>query len=142
MMINLRHSLSHFFSQAHQAFGSLSGEYLPPRSTWVLPAGLSYDPSLDCIVNLAGDCVDPSGYLATGYFAFVPAAETREEQLLTALGIIPSGTLTIAVRAEDLAFLRQAHALKIGSRWFNVAEISEFPPGQPAVALLRLTVRS
>jgi hypothetical protein len=133
------------FKRAWIAYGKPTLMAAPPVADWSLPAGFSYDASLDAIVDASGTVLpnpeDYWGALNTVYI--VPVRSSDDLRSMIAAGIVPDGLLEVFVLAADLATVRTAHAVQVNGQWYDVAGVAAEPSGTSDVwARLRLTRRS
>lgn len=133
------------FRAAQIRLGARSMSVIGPISTWTLPTGYSYKKSTDRIQNASGTVLEPGvthyGGVTTSV-NYVPTAVSQELRQLITAGLIPDGTIDVMVAAGDVATVRAAWAVTIGSNTYRVGSISEMPYGDADVARVRLERRS
>lgn len=118
------------FRRAWLAYGRPLLRVVRPMSEWTLPSGFAYDPAVDVIRDTTGRVLpNPDAYWVTDTVYIVPARATTDERVLTAAGIIPTGTLYVYVLPQDVATVRNAHAVEAGNVWYDVVEVTAEPIG-------------
>ncbi len=133
------------FRLAQIRLGARTMSVIGPISTWTLPTGYTYRKSADRIMNSAGQVLEPGithygG--ATTSVNYVPTAVSQELRQLITAGLIPDGTIDVMIAAADVAAVRAAWAIQIGSSFYRVGSISEMPYGDADVARIRLERRA
>lgn len=132
------------FRAAQLRLGARTMSVIGPISSWTLPTGYSYRKSADRIMNAANTVLTPSATeygAATTSVSYVPTAVSQELRQLITAGVIPDGTIDVMIPAANVAAVRAAWAVKIGSNFYRVGSISEMPYGDADVARVRLERR-
>jgi hypothetical protein len=103
---------------------------VPPRDEWSLPAGFAYDPLQDAVVDATGAVLTNYGdYYAAGYLYIVPQKQSADSRLLAIAGLVPSGTMVVAVWGDDLTTVRRAYAVELDGEWYDVVDAGNRPAG-------------
>lgn len=133
------------FRLAQIRLGARTMSVIGPILSWTLPTGYTYRKSADRIMNSAGQVLEPSASHyggATTSVNYVPTAVSQELRQLITAGLIPDGTIDVMIAAADVAAVRAAWAVQIGSSFYRVGSISEMPYGDADVARIRLERRA
>lgn len=133
------------FRAAQLRLGARTMSVIGPISGWTLPTGYTYQRATDRIQNATGTVLTPSATHYSGVttsVSYVPTAVSQELRQLVTAGIVPDGTIDVMIPAANVAAVRAAWAVQIGSNFYRVGSISEMPYGDADVARIRLERRT
>ena len=139
-MATLGQLVPRIFGRAWQRYGQPIMRVVRPLAQWTLPAGFAYNATVDAVTDAVGVVLpNPEAYWATDDVYLVPTGGTAEARALAAIGVLPTGTISVYVLPADAATVRAAHAVEVDGAWYDVAEVSASPVG--ANAWLRVELR-
>lgn len=129
-MSRLSTRVKRMFQRTWRAFEKPTLTVVRPVSYWSLPSGWSYNEELDAVVDGSGTVLpNPEDYWASETVYIVPLGETADLLNMMAAGLVPSGTVDVLIMQQDVATVREAHAVQISGDWYDVVEVAETPVG-------------
>ena len=139
-MATLNQMIPRIFKHAWQRYGKPTMQAVRPISYWALPAGFAYDQDVDAIRNAAGVVLtNHADYWVTDTIYIVPTRsnprvrDVAELQELLVTGSVTIGTVEVWIlnNNNDLARVREAHAILLGDQWYNLDNQQPAPSGYP-----------
>lgn len=143
--MTLSTNVRRIFRRAWQAYGKPVMQAVPPVASWSLPAGYTFDSSLEAIRTSGGatltDLDALAAYYATRPVYIVPTGRTADLDVLIAAGVVPSGAVEVYVLQSDIATVNAAHAVQINSQWYDVIELAIAPVGHASGIWARVRLK-
>lgn len=142
-MMSKPRGLRAFFEKAWVRNSKPSLMVVNPVSTWVLPAGYAYDEATDTVRHETSGAVltGQEVYWNTSTVPYVSQRASEELQALMIAGVLPAGSIEVAVRAESAAAVRESHLVLVNGKRYNVRQTPGGADETETVVRIRLERR-
>lgn len=142
MTTGLQRRMASMFKRTRQQTNNPSMLVIGPITSWVLPAGYSYDDDTDTIRNGAGQVLaDPSTYwVATTVEIVAQGYQAGGQQPATLERATNEATNYVWIKPGDSAAVAAAWAVRLSGHLYDVTAVDAFPAGTATPAIFRVTL--